>query len=317
VHQIATDVEGIDAIVFGHTHRQLEQALLGDVLLVQPKNWGASLARIDFTLERREGGGWRVASKRSRLIPVTEGTPADPEILALARPYHEAVERYLNTPVARSAAAMDGRLGRFMDTPMVDAIHEVQLHYTKADVSFTAMFNAAAHIPQGQVTVREIAGLYIYDNELFAVEGTGRMVKDALENAARFFLSCADEGCSAGPRTDPKIAGFNFDMAQGINYEIDLRERVGRRVRSVLWKGRALRDDQPLRLAINNYRAAGSGGYCMFRGAKIVWRSTQDIRDLMVAYYTERGELPSAADGNWRLIPESALQVLLRPGGAH
>ena len=36
-------IPGIDAIVFGHTHQELPQAVVNGVLLCQPKNWGMSL----------------------------------------------------------------------------------------------------------------------------------------------------------------------------------------------------------------------------------------------------------------------------------
>ena len=55
VLDIATEVRGIDAIVFGHTHQQLAGDRVGDVLMVQPKNWGMSLARLDFTLDDASG----------------------------------------------------------------------------------------------------------------------------------------------------------------------------------------------------------------------------------------------------------------------
>ena len=67
------------------------------------------------------------------------------------------------------------------------------------------------------------------------------------------------------------------------------------------WHGRPLDPSQHLRIAINNYRAGGSGGYEMFRGAKILWRSGDDIRDLLIRYYTEHKTIPSEATSNWRL----------------
>ncbi len=311
VARIATQVAGIDAIVFGHSHQQVEDKRIGEVLLMQPRNWGISLGRIDFELERAEGR-WKIVSKASRLIPVTAETTADARVLALARPYHEITERYLTTPVARSAVALDGRFGRYEDSALVDAVHAVQLHYTQADVSLTALFNPRVRVAAGPVTVREIAALYVYDNELFAVEGTGKMLREALENAARFFLTCPDAACAAGPLVNRKVAGFNFDIAQGVEYQIDLTQPEGRRVRNLRWKGKPLADDQPLRIAVNNYRAGGSGGYRMFRGAKILWRGSQPIRDLIIAYYIGRGALPEKADGNWRIVPEAAVETLKR-----
>src|SRR5262249_12143606 len=213
MYDVATGVPGIDAIVFGHTHSELAELRLNGVLLTQPKNWAISLAKLDFTLESKPGGGWRVAGKGSRLIPVTAETAADEEIARIGRPYHEMAERYLNTVVGQSTKTLDGKLGRVEDSALVDAIQTVQLHYAKADVSFASLFNTRVNVPQGPVTVRQIASLYIYENELYAVEGTGKMVKDALENSARYFLSCSGETCLKGPLTNSRIIGFNFDMA--------------------------------------------------------------------------------------------------------
>jgi len=309
-YAMAVGVPDVDAIVFGHSHSQLAGAMVGNVLLVQPKNWAISLARLDFTMERKPGGGWTVAKKTSRLIPVTGATPAAPDILAIGKPYEELAERYLDTPVATSPAPLSAALGRVEDTAIVDAVQEVQLAYSHADVSFTALFNPAVRVPQGQVTVRQIAALYPYDNDLYVVEGDGKMVKDALENAARYYLSCEGARCSQLPLTDRSVAGFNFDMAEGVEYEIDLTRPEGSRIRNLRWHGKPLAPDQKLRIAINNYRAAGSAGYSMFAGAKIIWRGQDEIRDMIVHYYTDKKKLPAEPDNNWRLLPDEARKTL-------
>ena len=309
-YAMAVGVPDVDAIVFGHSHSQLAGATVGNVLLVQPKNWAISLARLDFTMERKPGGGWTVAKKTSRLIPVTGATPAAPDILAIGKPYEELAERYLDTPVATSPAPLSAALGRVEDTAIVDAVQEVQLAYSHADVSFTALFNPAVRVPQGQVTVRQIAALYPYDNDLYMVEGDGKMVKDALENAARYYLSCEGARCSQLPLTDRSVAGFNFDMAEGVEYEIDLTRPEGSRIRNLRWHGKPLAPDQKLRIAINNYRAAGSAGYSMFAGAKIIWRGQDEIRDMIVHYYTDKKKLPAEPGNNWRLLPDEARKTL-------
>jgi 2',3'-cyclic-nucleotide 2'-phosphodiesterase/3'-nucleotidase len=312
MYEIALHVPGVDAIVFGHTHSEVKQLVVNGVLLAQPKNWAISLASLDFTLESKPAGGWTVVEKSSRIIPVTAATPVDKEIDALARPYHDMAERYLNTVVAQSPATLEGTLGRVEDSALVDLIQTVQLHYAQADVSFASLFNPRAAVPKGPVTVRQIAGLYLYENELYAIEGTGQMVKDALENAARYFLSCDAETCGKGPLTNSRIIGYNFDMAQGVSYEIDLTQPEGRRIRNLTWKGRPLDPEQKLRIALNNYRAGGAAGYTMFPKGKIVWRSSQDIRQLIIDYFIERGTMPLSADGNWRVIPQEARQTLER-----
>lgn len=309
VYEVATEVPGIDAIVFGHTHQELEQYRSGGVLLVQPKNWGMSLARLNFTLESRPDKGYRVVQKSSRLLPVTRETQADPDILRMMKPYHDLTEAYLNSFVAEAPAHLSGSRSRIEDSGIIDAIHAVQLHYAKADVSFTAAFNPRAAIPKGPVTVRQVAALYVYDNELYAIQGSGRMVREALENAAKYFNSCPEPTCTTGPLINKQVIGFNYDMAQGVTYEIDLTRRPGDRVQNLKFKGEPLKDGRPLRVAVNNYRAAGSGGYTMFKGAKILWRSYEDIRELIMRYYTSHS-LPDGPDHNWRVVPESAHRVL-------
>jgi 2',3'-cyclic-nucleotide 2'-phosphodiesterase/3'-nucleotidase len=81
-------------------------------------------------------------------------------------------------------------------------------------------------------------------------------------------------------------------------------------VKELRYRGAPLRDEQPLRIALNNYRAAGSAGYSMFRDAKVVWRSGREIRDLMIEYFGTHRNLPARPDGNWRLVPPRAALTL-------
>jgi 2',3'-cyclic-nucleotide 2'-phosphodiesterase / 3'-nucleotidase len=311
VREIATEVPGIDAIVFGHSHQQLASLEIGSVLLMQPKNWGISLGQMDFVLEPKESGGWKVVSKSSRLIPVARDTAADVKIVEIGRPYHELAERYLSTPVADAPESLDSRLARVEDSALIDAIQQVQLFYSKADVSFASSFNSRVSVPEGPVTIRQIAALYVYENQLYVVEGNGKMVRDALENSARYYNTCAGD-CSHGPLINPHVIGYNYDMAEGVDYEIDLTRPEGQRIRNLRWHGKPLDDNQPLRIAVNNYRAGGSAGYSMFHGAKIVWRSPDEIRDLVIQYYSEHKTLPAQPDNNWRVVPEAALRTLER-----
>ena len=310
VYDLAVQVPELDAIVFGHSHRETQGRTIGKVLVVQPRNWGMSLARLDFTLERKTGAPWSVTARHATLIPVTDQTVPAADILELARPYHELAEKHLDQPVATSPHELDSALGRVEDTAVVDAVQRVQLYYSRADVSFASLFNPSVRVPQGRVTVRQIAALYPYDNELYLVEGTGKMVKDALENAARYYLSCQGERCSHTPLINRSVVGYNYDMAEGVSYEVDLTRPEGDRIRNLQWHGRPLDPAQKLRIAINNYRAAGSAGYSMFVGAKVLWHSQEEIRDMMVRYYTEQKVLPAEPSGNWHIVPEAARLTL-------
>ena len=62
------------------------------------------------------------------------------------------------------------------------------------------------------------------------------------------------------------------------------------------------RPDQKLRIAINNYRAGGSAGYAHVPRCEGRLAFREEIRDLMVRYYTERKTIPVEATGNWKLV---------------
>jgi len=316
VWSLAETFPQLTAVIFGHTHRREPGRRVNGVLLVQPRNWAMELARVDIALEREPGGRFKVVSATSQLLPVTKETAPDPRLVALARPYQEETERSLDTPVAESGVELSGARGRFEDIALVDAIHEVQLHYTGAQVSFTSLFQTSVKVARGPVTRRELAALYIYENELYAIEGNGRMVREALENATRYYYTCPEVSCSHGLLVDRAVPGFNFDTAQGVEYEIDLRQPVGQRVVDLRYHGAPLRDDQPLKIALNSYRAAGSAGYTMFRDAKVVWRSNREIRELLADYWSAKKRLPERPDGNWKLLPPGVVETLVREEGA-
>lgn len=307
VWALAEQVPGIDVILFGHTHRELAEKIIGGALLVQPKNWGESLARVDVELEKSAGGGWQVASKHSALVPVTDATAADPDILRLAQKYHEATQKYLDTPIANSAKNLEAITARYEDHPLVDLIHKVQMEYGRADVSLATMFYPRLEIPEGKVTLRQIAGLYIYENTLYTVEMTGAQLRDALEHAASFFPGWPPK---EGERL--RLPGYNADSAEGVEYKMDLTQPVGKRIRDLCYQGKPLGDGIKLRVALNNYRYAGGGRYAVLQGLPVVYRSPVEVRELIIEYVSRTGRIPTEADGNWEIVPKEAFEALVR-----
>ncbi|HET8549763.1 MAG TPA: metallophosphoesterase, partial [Bryobacteraceae bacterium] len=65
VYELAAGVPAIDAIIFGHTHREEPGVRMADRLLVQPRNSGGSFAKLEFVLERDGPAPWRVVRRRS------------------------------------------------------------------------------------------------------------------------------------------------------------------------------------------------------------------------------------------------------------
>jgi len=300
---IARDVAGIDAIFMGHTHREVPALWVNGILLAQAGRWGEHLVRADLHLARDSAGSWQVLAKTARSLPITSATVADPEVLALAAPYHEATQAWLDRPLGRSGQALTAFDSRVRDNALVDLIHRVQLEAGAADVSIAASFNLAARLPAGPVTVRDVAGLYVYENTLVTVELTGAQLKAALEHSARYFRPYVP-GRTAAQLIDPQIPGYNFDLAEGVDYTIDLTRPPGDRIVDLSFRDRPLKPAEKLRVAVNNYRVNGGGGYSMYRDAPVLYRSATEIRDLIIDWVERHPEIPAEPTGNWRLRPE-------------
>jgi hypothetical protein len=57
------------------------------------------------------------------------------------------------------------------------------------------------------------------------------------------------------------------------------------------------------RLALNNYRAAGSAGYTMFQQAPRRYVSSDEIRELLIQYIREKKQIRPRCDRNWFVAP--------------
>jgi 2',3'-cyclic-nucleotide 2'-phosphodiesterase (5'-nucleotidase family) len=298
---VAEQVKGIDLILMGHTHREVADLTINGALLTQANAWGRHVARADVYLERDEKGRWRVAAKQSRTVAVADRTEVDSEIAKIAEPYDRETQAWLSRVIGESPAELSAEQASFRDTAILDLIQRVQMEVGKADVSMVANFNPRARLPRGAVSVRDIAGLYIYENTLVVLEVTGQQLKDALEHSAKYFLPYAS-GKTAAELVDEKIPGFNFDIAEGVTYDLDITKPVGQRIQNLRFRGQPLNPAQKLRLATNNYRVNGGGGYEMYKGATEVFRSSEEIRELIIDWVTEHKRVPSEPTNNWRLV---------------
>jgi 2',3'-cyclic-nucleotide 2'-phosphodiesterase/3'-nucleotidase len=318
---IARQVPWVDVILMGHTHRDVPSLTVNTnylvkegfgslqhveyydqgVLLTQANRWASHVARVDLYLDKDEAGRWHVVAKSARTIPVTEKTEIDPEIAELGKPYDKETQDWLGRAIGESSEDLTARDGRFKDTAIIDLIQRVQIEAGHADVSMAAAFNLSARIPKGQVTVRDIAGLYEYENTLVTIELTGQQLKDALEHSARYFREY-QPGKSLNELVDQRIPGYNFDMAEGVTYEIDLKKPFGQRIQNLKFKGQTLSPTQKLRVVTNNYRVNGGGGFTMYKDAPVIFRSSEEVRELIIDWVERNKNIPTEANNNWRIV---------------
>jgi 2',3'-cyclic-nucleotide 2'-phosphodiesterase/3'-nucleotidase len=298
---IAKEVPGVDVIFMGHTHRDVPSLYLNGVLLTQANHWGRHLARADVYLQKSDTG-WRVYAKSARTLPADDRVEPDPDVVKIAEPYDNETQGWLAKVIGQSAEELTAKEARFRDTAILDLIQKVQLEAGKADVSMVASFNSEARIAKGPVSVRDIAGLYVYENTLVVLEVTGQQLKDALEHSAKYFKTYVP-GKAPADLIDEKIPAYNFDIAEGVTYELDLSKPFGQRILNLRFHNQPLSPTRKLRLATNNYRVNGGGGYTMYKNAPVVYRSSEEIRELIIDWLERNKTVPVKPNNNWRLVP--------------
>jgi 2',3'-cyclic-nucleotide 2'-phosphodiesterase/3'-nucleotidase len=298
---IARQVPGVDLILMGHTHRDVPSLVVNGVLLTQANRWASHVARADIYLEKTGTGRWQVIAKQSRTIPVTEKTVVDPEIAQLGKPYDKETQDWLSRTIGESPEEITSQDCRFRDTAIIDLIQRVQLEAGKGDVSMAACFNPQARIPKGPVTVRDIAGLYEYENTLVTIELTGTQIKDALEHSARYFREY-QSGKGLADIVDSRIPGYNFDMAEGVTYDLDVTKPFGQRILNLKFKGQPVDPLRKFRVVTNNYRVNGGGGFTMYKDAPVAYRSSEEVRELIIDWVERNKTIPTQANNNWRIV---------------
>ncbi|MFF0360618.1 bifunctional metallophosphatase/5'-nucleotidase [Streptomyces fungicidicus] len=320
---VARQVPGIDAILVGHAHQEIaELRVVNDttgreVVLSEPLCYAERLTLFDFELVL-ERGRWRVESVKASLRDAAT-VEDDPRITRLLRDEHARVVEYVNQVVGSATETLTTAEARYKDAPIIDLISKVQEDVVRAALAGTAYaslpvlsqaspFSRTSEIPAGEVTIRDLSSLYVYDNTLVAKLMTGAQVRAYLEYSAEYFAQTAAGApvdvaklTNAGGRPD-----YNYDYVSGLGYDIDIAQPAGSRITNVTYGGAPLDDAQQFVFAVNNYRANGGGAFPHVASAKELWAESTEIRTRIAEWVTAKGVLDPAdfASVDWRLTRE-------------
>ncbi|MDT0398087.1 MULTISPECIES: 5'-nucleotidase C-terminal domain-containing protein [Streptomyces] len=317
---VARLVPGIDAILVGHAHQEIAELRVvneetgREVVLSEPLCYAERLTLFDFELSF-ERGRWRVESVRASLRDAAS-VEDDPRITRLLRDEHDQVVAYVNQVVGSATETLTTVDARYKDAPVIDLIGKVQEDVVRAALAGTeyaslpvlsqaSPFSRTSEIPAGEVTIRDLSGLYVYDNTLVAKLMTGAQVRAYLEYSAEYFVRTAagaavdvEKLTNAGGRPD-----YNYDYVSGVRYDIDIAQPAGSRIRNVTYGGAPLDDAQEFVFAVNNYRANGGGAFPHVASAKELWSESTEIRTRIAEWVTAKGVLDPVdfASVDWRL----------------
>jgi 2',3'-cyclic-nucleotide 2'-phosphodiesterase (5'-nucleotidase family) len=305
---VAEQVPGFDAIFAGHSHRagpmkigpQNQLNFNDGPALINAGFWGKNLAVVKIIL-KKDNDKWHIAEKSGWLESMKD-VEASQAILDLTAYYHKKTLKYIRTQIGTLTAPMGANESKFKDTPLVELINKAQMAHTGAEISFAASFNDRFTMEAGPIAIKDIYGMYRFENFVYMVEMTGQQIKDFLEYSARYFK--LENGRVFGRKDIP---GFNYDMAEGVNYKVDVRQAIGKRI--VDMKDPATEKEFDLertyKVALNSYRASGGGGHMDAAGAKgnpVLFKSSKEMRNILIDYIAAQKTITPSVDNNWKII---------------
>jgi 2',3'-cyclic-nucleotide 2'-phosphodiesterase / 3'-nucleotidase len=251
-------VEGINAILFGHSHGvfpsesyagiegvDLTKGTINGVPSVMPGSWGDHLGLVDLELELKDGK-WNVINSEAstRSILNEDGTPAveaDQAILDAVKEDHDATIDWVRSAVGMTTAPINSYFALVEDDPSVQIVTNAQKWYVEKYIQGTeydgipvlsagAPFKAGTRsnpdyytdIPAGEIAIKNVSDLYLYPNTLQAVLLTGADVKEWLEMSAGQFHQIDPAKTEEQNLVNGEYRSYNFDVIDGVTYEIDV-----------------------------------------------------------------------------------------------
>lgn len=327
----AEQVEGLDAVIFGHDHREFMRTTDKGVVCMNPSTGALKVAQLTLTLSPActcsgcGGDGCRMAvvEKRGELVDIT-GEEVDADYMSHFSQFVTDVNAFVNRPIGRFTRTVSSRDAFFGSAAFTDMIHRLQLSHTGADISFNAPLVFDTRIKAGTILMSDMFKLYKFENGIYTLRMTGAEIHKYLEmsyglwtntmHSANDHIMLLDSTSSNdNQRSGFKNYTFNFDSAAGIDYEVDVTQPAGQRVKILrMSDGRPFSENNWYTVAMNSYRASG-GGELLTRGAgipadsipgRITYMSQRDQRHYLTQWIESQKKITPEPLGNWRFVPD-------------
>lgn len=242
--------------------------------------------------------------------------PEDRRVTSLLRSEHRKVVEYVNQVIGTSVVAMSTADAPWKDEPIIDLINQVQAETVRAALAggeFAALpvlsqascFSRTAGIPAGEVTIKDAAGLYPFENTLEARLLTGAQLKDYLEYSARYYVRTAGGWSGGHGEADERGRDSGLQLRRGVGGDVRHRHRAagGLADRGAVVRGEGDRSGGAVRVGGEQLSGEWWGNFPHVPGARQVWADSDEIRNTIIGWVREKRSVDPAAFASvgWRL----------------
>ncbi len=352
VFDLTKQVPNIDAIVSGHQHNLFPgdarfngvdaidnvKGTVNGVPVVMPKNWGSHLGIIDLKLQLTTSvngeDDWEVIDSKSTAESISTVTEPNKEMVEAVKTEHEATLNYVRQSVGSTTAPINSFFALVQDDPSIQIVTDAQKWYAEEKLigteyegmpllSVGAPFKAGGrngaeyytNIPTGDLAIKNVGDLYLYDNTVQIVKVTGADVKEWLEMSAGQFNQIDPNNNEEQSLINNEFPTFNYDVIDGVTYQIDVTKPAkydtsgnvinpeSARIKNLMYDGKPIDLEQEFLVVTNNYRASGGGNFPGNLSSKIIAQYPDENRQAVMNYIIEKGQVNPSADNNWSIAP--------------
>ncbi|MCL1701992.1 bifunctional 2',3'-cyclic-nucleotide 2'-phosphodiesterase/3'-nucleotidase [Lysinibacillus sp. Bpr_S20] len=342
-----SEIEGVDALITGHSHLTFpgdyknlknvdqEKGTINGVPTVMAGSYGSYLGVIDLKLEQ-QGSKWVVVNGQGSLRSIKqEGLQPSKTVLNAIKEAHEGTLKYIRQPVGETTAPIHSYFSMVQDDPSIQIVTQAQKWFIEKELKGTAdentpLLSAGApfkagsrnnptdytNIPVGPLAIKNMADIYVYDNTVATIKVTGAQAIEWLEMAAGIFATIDPNKTDEQNIIDQEARSYNFDVLDGLTYQIDvtspakydsrgiLVDEKANRIKNVQYNGKAIDLNQEFIIISNNYRVGGSYG-ATFKNAdgSNITNYAYENRQAVIDYVIENKTINPAADNNWSFVP--------------
>jgi 2',3'-cyclic-nucleotide 2'-phosphodiesterase len=345
VTYLLTKVEGVDAIITGHAHQvfpgkvdasltnvDVENGTINGIPVVMPGKFGSHLGVIDLELVKK-GNSWNVEESKAEVRTIAkDASDVDQTMVDAVKEAHEGTIKYVRQAVGTTTADIHSYFSQIQDDPSIQIVTNAQTAYVEAKLKGTvnenlpvlsagAPFKAGTRsdpeyytfVPKGELAIKNVADLYLYDNTVSTVKVTGADVKEWLEMVAGQFNQIEATKSGEQQLINSDFRSYNYDVIDGVTYEIDVTQPArydvdgnlvnesASRIKNLQYEGKAIDLDQKFIVATNNYRANGS--FPGVRNATEIEIYPDENRQAIIDYILLEKTIDPSADGNWKFAP--------------